>query len=91
MVTSDHLSTRSLPTDTGADECRGRLEDQLGTITAIYQSLQHRQSVIQLSLINTRVMLETGINLRSVSAEQDRDPALVAKVKITLHEMGVTT
>ena len=61
----------------------------LNTITAIYQTLQKQRSPVQLSLINTRVLLETGVNLRSVPAEQDRDPATIAKVSAVLLGMGM--
>jgi hypothetical protein len=61
----------------------------LNTITAIYQSLQKQRSPVQLSLINTRILLETGVNLRGVTAEQDHDPATIAKVSAVLRGMGM--
>lgn len=41
-----------------------------------------------LAPICTRVMLRTTVNLRSPRPEQDRDPALVAKVVACLGDMG---
>jgi hypothetical protein len=61
----------------------------LNTITEIYRSLRQQRSPVQLSLINTRILLETGVNLRSVTADQDRDPAMVAKVSAVLRGMGM--
>jgi hypothetical protein len=61
----------------------------LDTITAIYRGLQKQRSPVQLSLINTRVLLETGVNLRSVTTDQDRDPATIAKVTSVLRGMGM--
>ena len=66
-------------------EWRGGLD----TITAIYRGLQKQRSPVQLSLINTRVLLETGVNLRSVTTDQDRDPTVVAKVTSVLRGMGM--
>jgi hypothetical protein len=36
----------------------------------------------------TRVMLRTGVNIRSPKPEQQRDRAVIAKVLVTLAEMG---
>jgi hypothetical protein len=50
----------------------------------------HRQVPDDLALapLCTRVMLRTGVNLRSPRQDQQRDGAVVSKVVATLSEMG---
>ena len=36
----------------------------------------------------TRIMLRTGVNIRTPKPEQQRDPAVIAKVLAALNEMG---
>jgi hypothetical protein len=38
--------------------------------------------------VSTRVLLRTGVSLREPRPDQDRDPALVTKVRDALAEMG---
>lgn len=59
------------------------------SLSLVLKHLEASQKPMQISLINTRVMLETGINLKQVSAAQDSDPAAVSKVLAVLREMGV--
>ncbi len=59
------------------------------SLSLVLKHLEATQRPMRVSLINTRVMLETGINLKQVSAAQDGDPAAVAKVLAVLRDMGV--
>jgi hypothetical protein len=43
---------------------------------------------LKLAPICTRVMLRTGVSLKSPRPEQERDPATIAKVLSCLSEMG---
>lgn len=58
-------------------------------ITAMFTKLSASRTPAQLSLINTRVMLDTGVNLKDIRPEQDNDAATAAKVRSVLREMGV--
>jgi hypothetical protein len=40
------------------------------------------------SIVNSRLILRTGVNLRSIAPEHDRNATMVNKVKQALHEMG---
>ncbi len=60
------------------------------SLTGVYQHLQATRPGMQLSLINTRIMLEIGVNLKEIRPEQDHDPGILARVRALLHEMGVT-
>lgn len=40
--------------------------------------------------INTRLILQTGVNLKQISSEQDRDPSVIRKVEAALANMGVS-
>lgn len=61
----------------------------LKTIADIYMTLQKEKAPTQISLINTRLMLETGIDLKCIKPEQDGDPAAVNRVRTFLSELGV--
>ena len=39
--------------------------------------------------INTRLILQTGVNLKKIRPEQNQDPALIGKVLEALDRMGV--
>lgn len=58
-------------------------------IRAIAQRLLQTQPPGRMSLINTRVMLETGVNLREVTPEQENNPRTTAMVEDVLRQMGV--
>lgn len=60
------------------------------TVSSIYAVLLREQSAMQLSVINTRVMLQTGVNLRNASTAQNQDPATVTKVVNALNALGIT-
>ena len=36
-----------------------------------------------------RVVIQHGVNLKDISPDQDRDPALLARVRSTLSRMGI--
>ncbi len=40
-------------------------------------------------LLNTRLVIQHGVNLKDISPDQDRDPALLARVRSTLSRMGI--
>jgi hypothetical protein len=40
------------------------------------------------SIVNSRLILRTGVNLRSISPDQDRNASVVNKVLQALAEMG---
>ena len=40
--------------------------------------------------INTRLILQTGVNLKKIRPEQNLDPVLIGKVLEALSRMGVT-
>jgi len=48
----------------------------------------HLTNDLALGPVCTRVMLRTGVNIRTPRPEQVRDAALVAKVVATLGDMG---
>jgi hypothetical protein len=39
--------------------------------------------------INTRLILQTGVNLKKIKPEQNQDPALIGRVLMALSRMGV--
>jgi len=43
---------------------------------------------ILFSLVNTRIILRTGVDLVAIKAEEDRNPESVAKVLAALKAMG---
>lgn len=45
---------------------------------------------MQMSLLNTRVLLQTGVNLRNIRPEEDQDPQTVAKVSEVLRKLGIS-
>jgi hypothetical protein len=61
----------------------------LKTVSSIYTELQREQTPLQVSLINTRVLLQTGVNLRNITPEQDHDPSTIAKVTTVLEKLGI--
>jgi len=40
-------------------------------------------------VVNTRLILQTGVNLKRIKPEQNQDPALVQRVLEALDRMGV--
>lgn len=61
----------------------------MDTITAIRQFLKEHCSQVQITLISTRVLLETGVNLTNIAPERDSDPSTVTEINAILREMGV--
>ncbi len=59
------------------------------SLSSVFAHLRATQPAMQLSLINTRVMLETGVNLKQIRPDQDRNEAVMAKVRAVLGDMGV--
>jgi hypothetical protein len=59
------------------------------TLTDAFARLSTSQSALKISIITTRVMLETGVNLKAVRPDQDHDQATVAKVLAVIEDMGV--
>lgn len=49
---------------------------------------QHAGSEVVFGMINTRLVLRTGVNLRAIKPEADRDAATVQKVLAALREFG---
>ena len=39
--------------------------------------------------INTRLIIQTGVNLKRVKPEQNHDPEVIDAVQRALHEMGI--
>lgn len=62
----------------------------MATLAEIYEQLKATQPPTQLSFLNTRLMLDTGINLRSIRPEDAQSQAAVAKVRTALKAMGVS-
>ena len=64
---------------------------------AIVASLQRLAELVRrgtdsqavFNCINTRLIIQTGVNLKKVAPEQDRDPALVDRVTAALRKMNV--
>ncbi len=40
-------------------------------------------------MLNTRLIIQHGVNLKDISPEQDRDPALLSRVRGALVRMGI--
>lgn len=59
------------------------------TLTAIRDRLHQSQTEVQLSLINSRLIMRTGVNLKEPKADQNADSALVKKVTDALSAMGI--
>jgi len=59
------------------------------TLTAIRDTLRQSQTDMQLSLINSRLIMRTGVNLKEPKAEQNGDAATVKKVTDALSSMGI--
>lgn len=63
----------------------------LGSLTEVFTQLRAQHlaaNELTVSPVCTRVMLRTGANLRAPRPEQERDPAVIAKVMACLAEMG---
>lgn len=66
--------------------------------TGTYYSLSHLGDRLRQQLgvpavfncINTRLIIQTGVNLKKISPEQDRDPEALSKVLGALKRMGVS-
>ncbi|WP_285600221.1 hypothetical protein [Kineosporia sp. NBRC 101731] len=60
------------------------------TITAVLKVLTERLEGDgqHLGPISTRVALRTGVSLRNIRPDQEKDPVLIQKVLETLSEMG---
>jgi hypothetical protein len=40
-------------------------------------------------MLNTRLVIQYGVNLKDITPEQDQDPALLARVRGALVRMGI--
>lgn len=40
-------------------------------------------------MLNTRLVIQYGVNLKDITPEQDRDPALLSRVRAALTRMGI--
>ncbi|HET9656603.1 MAG TPA: hypothetical protein VFP72_14695 [Kineosporiaceae bacterium] len=62
--------------------------DSLHEVFARLRSQHLTDNELRVSPVCTRVMLRTGVNLRTPTPVQDRDPVLIKKVLDCLAEMG---
>ena len=60
------------------------------SLSQLHQRLREEAEVPAVfTCINTRLIIQTGVNLKKISPEQDRDPVAVSKVLGALARMGV--
>ncbi len=61
------------------------------TMEALAEALRARLPLpSNFYVVNTRLILQTGVNLRKIKDEQSQDQALIRKVLDALNRMGVT-
>jgi hypothetical protein len=59
------------------------------TVTGLARALESQlQNAASLGAVTTRVLLRTGVNLRTPTPHQDGDTAVVEKVRAALADMG---
>ena len=63
---------------------------QILTLEALAEAVRTKLAVpTEFMIFNTRVILQTGVNLRRIRADQNQDLALLRKVHAALHKLGV--
>lgn len=63
---------------------------QILTLEALAEAVRTKLAVpTEFMIINTRVILQTGVNLRRIRADQNQDLALLRKVHAALQKLGV--
>ncbi len=62
----------------------------INSLDALGVALREKLSVqTHFHTINTRLILQTGVNLKKIRPEQNLDPELIGKVLEALNRMGV--
>lgn len=88
-ATKPHIRV-SLSEQTCCAGSRRGWRNALETYAEISQFLQEHCSRVQIVLINTRILLETGINLDSVPTQGDEeDDTALAKIRAILTELEI--
>lgn len=65
-----------------------RKPDNLVELAATLRKRLGAGSIFQ--ILNTRLVIQLGVNLKEISPEQNRDAALHARVRATLVRMGIS-
>lgn len=64
---------------------------QILTLEKLAEAVREKLAVpTEFMIINTRIILQTGVNLRRIRAEQNQDRVLLRKVHSALHKLGVS-
>lgn len=64
---------------------------QIQTMEALADALRVRLPLpSNFYVVNTRLILQTGVNLRRIKDDQNQDPVLIRKVLDALVRMGVS-
>ncbi|MBL8635772.1 MAG: hypothetical protein JNM40_21275 [Myxococcales bacterium] len=64
---------------------------QILTLEKLAEAVREKLVVpTEFMIINTRIILQTGVNLRRIRAEQNHDRVLLRKVHSALHKLGVS-
>jgi len=62
--------------------------ESLATLAATLRKRLGAGSIFQ--MLNTRLIIQYGVNLKSISPEQDCDAALLSRVRTALARMGIS-
>ncbi len=63
---------------------------QILTLEKLAEAVREKLAVpTEFMLINTRIILQTGVNLRRIRSEQNHDRVLLRRVHSALHKLGV--
>ncbi len=65
-----------------------RRQESLAELAAMLRKRLGAGSIFQ--ILNTRLVIQYGVNLRDISPEQDRDVALLSRVRAALTRMGIS-